>query len=58
MKPAGRFSLLLTGIPGTGKTRIGDELSARHGFKHFDVEAGQLDTLLGASSWPALLAGL
>ena|SRR5437879_10396803 len=30
--------LLITGIPGTGKTTIGDHLRDAHGFKHFDIE--------------------
>ena len=30
--------LLLTGIPGTGKTEIGNHLAAKFGFVHLDVE--------------------
>src|SRR5260221_11381175 len=36
--------LLLTGIPGTGKTTIGDYLRDNHDFVHFDMEK--------PSSWP------
>jgi shikimate kinase len=30
--------LLVTGVPGTGKTKVGDFLAARHGFLHVDLE--------------------
>jgi hypothetical protein len=30
--------LLVTGIPGTGKTTVGDYLAAEHGFDHLDFE--------------------
>lgn len=30
--------LLITGIPGTGKTTAGDYLAERHGFQHLDFE--------------------
>jgi hypothetical protein len=32
------MKILITGIPGTGKTTIGDYLRDNHGFIHFDVE--------------------
>jgi ATPase family associated with various cellular activities (AAA). len=40
--------LLLTGIPATGKTRIGNRLSESYGFNHLDFEdPTTLDTYLG-----------
>lgn len=33
------MKLLITGIPGTGKTTIGQYLEEKHGFRHFDIEA-------------------
>jgi hypothetical protein len=32
-------NLLITGIPATGKTTIGDYLAREHGFAHIDMEA-------------------
>lgn len=37
-----RKLILIAGIPGTGKTYMGNFLAKHHGFKHFDVEAGDL----------------
>ncbi len=34
--------LLITGIPGTGKTTIGDHLAEHHGFRHIDFETADL----------------
>ena len=34
--------LLLTGIPGTGKTTLGDYLQRERGFRHLDFESGIL----------------
>ena len=33
-----RRLLLITGIPGTGKTTVGDHLAERHGFRHVNRE--------------------
>ncbi len=32
------MKLLITGIPGTGKTTIGNYLQSAHGYEHFDIE--------------------
>ncbi len=32
--------ILITGVPGTGKTSIGDYLKDKHGFKHINFEDG------------------
>lgn len=37
-RPASLRLLLLTGIPATGKTTIGDHLRDEHGFRHLDFE--------------------
>lgn len=42
-RPESLRLLLLTGIPATGKTRIGDHLRDQHGFRHLDFE--QMPTL-------------
>ncbi len=34
--------VLITGIPATGKTTVGDYLRDEHGFKHLDFESGRL----------------
>jgi hypothetical protein len=34
--------LLITGIPGTGKTTLGNYLAEHHGFRHLDFETGAL----------------
>ncbi len=33
------MKFLITGIPGTGKTTIGNWLEDKHSFKHIDFEA-------------------
>ena len=46
--PGSARLLLLTGIPATGKTRIGNRLSEGYGFNHLDFEdPTTLDTYLG-----------
>jgi hypothetical protein len=46
--PSSARLLLLTGIPATGKTRIGNRLSEGYGFNHLDFEdPTTLDTYLG-----------
>ena len=32
--------LLITGVPGTGKTTVGDYLASEYGFVHLDFERG------------------
>lgn len=39
MKTLSRKHLLITGIPGTGKTEIGNYLEKYYDFKHIDIEA-------------------
>lgn len=45
------MKLLLSGIPGTGKTTVADYLAAQHGYEHTDMEAGNFAarTLLRAA---------
>ena len=43
MKPT---LLLLTGIPGVGKTTLGQELAIKHSFKHYDREQFKSWTLI------------
>ena len=38
--------LLITGIPGTGKTFIGDHLHLHYGFQHINLEANESLVLL------------
>ncbi len=33
--------LLITGVPGTGKTTVGDHLNLKHGVLHVDIELDQ-----------------
>lgn len=48
--PSSLRLLLLTGIPATGKTEMGNYLSEHHGFKHLDFETpSALMTYLGGS---------
>ncbi len=35
------MNILITGIPGTGKTTIGEYLVQHHGFTHFDMEVSR-----------------
>ncbi len=35
----GRMKLLITGIPGTGKTTIGNYFASAKGYEHFEIEA-------------------
>jgi len=44
-----RDLFLITGIPGTGKTSYGNELSRQFGFAHYDLEdcAFSADALAG-----------
>lgn len=44
--PASLRVILLTGIPATGKTTLGDHLQANHGFRHLNFEGPQLLELL------------
>jgi hypothetical protein len=44
------MKLLVTGIPGTGKTSIGHYLQSEKGFQHFDMEAAlKSDLQIGAA---------
>jgi len=45
---AGHHKLLITGIPGTGKTTIGNALELKHAFKHINLEGPALHDLLEA----------
>jgi hypothetical protein len=45
--------LLITGIPGTGKTTIGDYLQEKYGFIHLDVE--KIIFSHGNNSWQFLI---
>lgn len=40
------YRLLITGIPGTGKTTVGDELAQKHDFKHLDFESDAIREFL------------
>jgi hypothetical protein len=42
--------LLLTGVPGTGKTTLGNYLREQHGFRHLDFETNTRMTFLGDGS--------
>ena len=44
--------LLITGIPGTGKTTIGNYLEEKYGFKHLDME--KIIPSSGANYWQFL----
>lgn len=46
--------LLLTGIPGTGKTEAGNTLSRLHGFVHLDAEAHAARGAGSLEAWVAL----
>jgi hypothetical protein len=39
------YKLLITGIPGTGKTTVGNILEKQHGFKHVDLEGAPIEEL-------------
>ena len=42
--------LLLTGVPGAGKTTLGDHLRDEHGFSHLDFETNTRENFLGDGS--------
>jgi len=44
--------LLISGIPGTGKTSIGNYLEEQYSFRHLDME--KIIPSLGSSYWPFL----
>ncbi len=39
------MKLLITGIPGTGKTTVGDYLAEAHAFRHLDLEPPSVDVV-------------
>ena len=47
--------LLLTGIPGSGKTEAGHTLAQRHGFAHLDAERHAAKGVASIEAWVALL---
>jgi adenylate kinase family enzyme len=47
--PSPRALLLITGIPGTGKTCYGNKLASEFGFVHYDLEGEQTLNRLGAN---------
>ena len=55
--------LLITGVPGTGKTTIGDHLAEEYGFIHLDVElldswSVELKDLFLSNSWAEFIKRL
>src|SRR5690242_11082616 len=49
--------LLVTGIPGSGKTTIGDHLRDHHDYMHIDIEA-LIQSLPPGTSWATALVEL
>ncbi len=60
LSATGRFgvpgTILLSGIPATGKSTFGNWLSERHGFLHTDVEHGGLRPLGVQETWETALS--